>query len=274
MDESVSPENRHKVYELCKTLLTGIWTQTTESELIIKPNYDGFTNQLFYCFLPENQNQEKYNKVVVRSQENSEWQDCYNRTYLLTMGLLLSEKGLAPKILGVFDTGTITEFIDSRYFSGSDDHNPRMVALLAQRLAQFHASDIPVPKDSSHQFFDIVFDKWFDESRRQSLRDGLVYQEIQKHKYHTFLTLDLLSEMSWLKQTIIDLKSPVVFSHNDFNRKNILIRETNDKNSQNIEIFFIDFDFSSYSYRGFDMGIYISGWGQKDLQFGSGDFPT
>ncbi|CAG2170829.1 unnamed protein product [Oppiella nova] len=274
MDKVVSVGNRHKIYELCKTLLSGKWAQINESELIIKSNTDGFTNQLFYCFLPEKHNKTKYNKIVVRMQDANEYQEYFNPTHVLSMGLLLSAKGLAPKILGVFDSGIISEFIDGRYFSASDDHNPRAVELIAQNVAKLHSSEMPIPKDSTQQLMTNVFEVWFDEKLMKSIREGLVYDMIQKHKYETFLALDLLDEMSWLRQTIQELNSPVVFSHNDFNRKNILIRETNDKNSQNLDLFFIDFDFSSYAYRGIDLGYYFSSWGQKETQFGYGVFPT
>ncbi|CAG2184144.1 unnamed protein product, partial [Oppiella nova] len=34
------------------------------------------------------------------------------------------------------------------------------------------------------------------------------------------------------------------------------------------------FDFSSYAYRGIDLGYYFSSWGQKETQFGYGVFPA
>ncbi|CAG2106383.1 unnamed protein product [Medioppia subpectinata] len=197
------------------------------------------------------------------NQEKNEWSEYFNAHQVLAIGLITSHLGLAPKILGC------------RYFSGSDDRNPRAVALLAQRLARLHSTEMPVPKDKSHEFINNIFGiKWFDERQRQSLREGKTYQEIQKHRYETFETLDLLAEMSWLKNIVVDLKSPIVFSHNDFNRKNILMRETNDENSQQMDIYFIDFDFSTYNHRGIDFGHYFSSWGQNDAQFGLADYPT
>ena len=149
------------------------------------------------------------------------------------------------------------------------------MALLAQKLAKFHSLNIPIPKDSTKEAVD--FDKWFPETYRQSLLEGKVRQEIVTKNLTTFLTLNLLDEMPWIGERVLRVKSPVVFSHNDFNRTNILIRESNDNKSQNLEIFFIDFDYSNYSYRGYDLGKYFSTWAQEIPKYCAGpyvQFPT
>ncbi|CAG2108024.1 unnamed protein product, partial [Medioppia subpectinata] len=247
----------------------------SRQRLIKEAKVDGFINKIYYCFLPEDSNNINDNKVVFRCHDHNEWQAFINEKNVLTISLLLSAKGLAPKVLGVFDTGIILQFIDGRYFGASDDINPRAVSLLGQKLATLHSMEMPFIKDNSQNRLNgILGDNYFDHKLRQSFIDGLVYKEINKHHYKALQTLDLLAEMSWLKQMIVDLKSPIVFSHNDFNRKNILIRETNDENSQQMDIYFIDFDFSSYNYRGTDFGTYFSNWCHREIPFGFGAFPT
>ncbi|CAG2180116.1 unnamed protein product, partial [Oppiella nova] len=170
---------------------------------------------------------------------------------------------IAPKLLSVFNSGLISEYIDFRYLNTSDDHNPKTVALLAQKLAKFHSLNIPIPKTVL--------------KKPQSLLEGKVRQEIVAKNLTTFLTLNLLDEMPWIGERVLRVKSPVVFSHNDFNRTNILIRESNDNKSQNLEIFFIDFDYSNYNYRGYDLGKYFSTWAQEIPEYCAGpnvQFPT
>ncbi|CAG2111409.1 unnamed protein product, partial [Medioppia subpectinata] len=277
-----SADNMFKCYHNLKTRMQleykfGKWANVGEEDLIIRHNSDGFINKIYYCFLPEDSNYAKSNdnKVVLRCHDHNEWQAFISEKNVLTISLLLSAKGLAPKVLGVFDTGIILEFIDGRYFGASDDINPRAVLLLGKKLATLHSMEMPVIKDNSQNRLNgILGDNYFDHKLRQSFIDGLVYKEIHKHHYKALQTLDLLAEMSWLKKIIVDLKSPIVFSHNDFNRKNILIHETNDGNSQQMDIYLIDFDFSSYNYRGVDFGTYFSSWCQQEIPFGCGDFPT
>lgn len=71
-------------------------------------------NQLFYCFLPENIDS-KPNKVVMRFVEYERLKDYYDYTHVLAISLLLSEKGISPKILGTFQYGTIIEFVKVKF---------------------------------------------------------------------------------------------------------------------------------------------------------------
>lgn len=51
-------------------------------------------------------------------------------------------------------------------------------------------------------------------------------------------------------------KYPVVFSHNDMQEGNILIRQ----NSAKTELVVIDFEYCSYNYRGFDVANHFCEW--------------
>ena len=57
--------------------------------------------------------------------------------------------------------------------------------------------------------------------------------------------------MEWMRQYLEQLKSPVVFCHNDLQEGNILIREKAVSREEKLVI--IDFEYCSYNYRGFDL---------------------
>lgn len=59
------------------------------------------------------------------------------------------------------------------------------------------------------------------------------------------------TEMEWMRQYLEQLKSPVVFCHNDLQEGNILIREKAVSREEKLVI--IDFEYCSYNYRGFDL---------------------
>ena len=59
------------------------------------------------------------------------------------------------------------------------------------------------------------------------------------------------TEMEWMRQYLEQLKSPVVFCHNDLQEGNILIREKAASREEKLVI--IDFEYCSYNYRGFDV---------------------
>ena len=83
---------------------------------------------------------------------------------------------------------------------------------------------------------------------------------------------NIIEESNWLRKTMDNLCSPIVLSHNDLNRTNILIKETKDKSD--FEIYFIDFDWSCYHYRGIDFGQYFAFWGQIDYDWDNHAFPS
>ena len=68
-------------------------------------------NQVFYCFLPENI-VTKPNKVVVRIVDYEKLKEAYDYTSVLALSVVLSQKGISPKILGSFQYGTISEYIE------------------------------------------------------------------------------------------------------------------------------------------------------------------
>jgi len=61
--------------------------------------------------------------------------------------------------------------------------------------------------------------------------------------------MDFATEYEWLKEMLVSLSSPVVFCHNDLHEGNMLYN----KNGVDTEITLIDFDYSSYNYRGYDI---------------------
>ena len=144
--------------------------------------------------------------------------------------------------------------------------------LLAQKLAKFHSLEIPIPKDSVEQNNDLYFTKWFNEDLIKCFREGVIRHEIEKHKYTNLCKINLTDELQWVRKTMEQINSPIVFSHNDLNRRNILIKEDNE--SKETQIFFIDFDWTNYYYRGIDLGQYFALWGQKEVDFGYVDFPS
>jgi len=145
---------------------------------------------------------------------------------------------------------------------------------LAQKLAKFHSIKMPIPKDNSKTWLLGVSDNWFDSNLRKSLSEGVLYEAIRNQNRETLSRVDFETELQWTKKAILASYSPIVFTHCDFNRGNILIRDQKIEFNNNLDIFLIDFDFSSYNYRGIDFGRYFSSWGHKDPMFGFGEFPT
>ena len=159
-----------------------------------------------------------------------------------------------------------------RYFNADDDLNPIAVKLLAQKVAKMHSKYIPIARNGTQKTMKIVFEDWFDRKRIESYRQGVIQKEIEKQKCETLMEMDFVAEMAWVRKAVVHLKSPEVFSHNDLNRRNILVR--NGDNDHNLDVFIIDFDWSGYMYRGLDIGDYFINWCQTGTDFGANNFPT
>nr|XP_046913632.1 LOW QUALITY PROTEIN: probable ethanolamine kinase A [Dermatophagoides farinae] len=82
--------------------------------------------------------------------------------------------------------------------------------------------------------------------------------------------MDMESDREFLKKLINKVDSPLLFSHNDLNRQNRLVKF--DDNGQK-QIYFIDLDFTNYGWRGLDLGRYFSNYRHHDDMFGNEGFP-
>ena len=69
--------------------------------------------------------------------------------------------------------------------------------------------------------------------------------------------IDFESEIEYLVGLIAKVDPPVVFSHNDINTGNILVREESECSDP---VVLIDYEFSSYNYRGFDLANHFNEW--------------
>jgi len=72
------------------------------------------------------------------------------------------------------------------------------------------------------------------------------------------------SEVAQLKIRLDKLNSPIVFCHNDLIAGNMMF----DDDSQ--ELFFIDYEYGCYNYRGFDVGNHFCEW---TLDYSVQDYP-
>nr|XP_045015429.1 choline kinase alpha-like [Jaculus jaculus] len=76
---------------------------------------------------------------------------------------------------------------------------------------------------------------------------------------HKFLSYNLPVELDSLRSLLVSTLSPAVFCHNVCQEGNILLLE-GQENSQKQRLMLIDFEYSSYNYRGFDIGNHFCEW--------------
>lgn len=119
---------------------------------------------------------------------------------------------------------------------------------LGRVLARVHAMDVPIKKNGNWIFDN--FEKWYNEAYSRFDIDKLVLD----YDCHTLKKHNIRAELDWLFKTIIELDSPVTFTHIDFRGSNIMVTEPDDR------IILCDFEYSGYGYRGSDFGSIFAEW--------------
>lgn len=168
---------------------------------------------------------------------------------------VMAERGIGPQLLGVFPGGRLEQFIEnSDTLSAEDCQDSDLMSAFARKLAQFHATPVPVsktPKDIFAIVEPIFISKWDKYVAFVKTKELPAMPEMQQAA-ETVYGYDFLSMTAWLKQYLSAIKTRVVLSHNDMNKHNFLVRK--DVSDPDQKIVFLDFEFACSGHRGCDIG--------------------
>ena len=114
-----------------------------------------------------------------------------------------------------------------------------------------HSLEVPVSKEPTW-----LADTMRSYLHRLTINPEKVPQEEREHAA-ALANWDVRQEVDWLLGFLKTVDSPVVFSHNDINTGNILVRE--DPSSWD-PVVFIDYEFAAYNYRAFDIANHFNEW--------------
>ncbi|ORZ18809.1 kinase-like domain-containing protein [Absidia repens] len=166
--------------------------------------------------------------------------------------IILSQQGLAPPLYARFRNGLIYGFIEGRVSHVDDLGNPKMARWIAARLAQWHKVELPEPSDKTNdqkrnQKLWKTMRGWFNQVPAK-YNDPKTQATFEKH----FDMKHIKDEMDDLFEQLEKLDSPIVFSHNDLLYGNIIFNDDKE------EAYFIDYEYGSYAFRGFDIGNHFN----------------
>ncbi|CAM8966323.1 unnamed protein product [Rhodiola kirilowii] len=219
------------VINLCKDVFPK-WLNLDDSNFSVETIAGGITNLLLKVSVRE-ENGDSQCFTVRLFGPNTDY--VINRERELQAIKYLSAAGFGAKLLGVFGNGMVQSFINARTLTPPDMRDPKLAAEIAKQLNKFHQVEIPGSKEPQlwndmHKFFEKASALSFDDAEKQeNTRPFLSLKFIMKH-----------------------LNSPVVFAHNDLLCGNIMVNEAEEK------LYFIDFEYGSYNYRGFDIGNHFN----------------
>uniref|UniRef100_A0A8R1I1A3 Choline/ethanolamine kinase n=1 Tax=Caenorhabditis japonica TaxID=281687 RepID=A0A8R1I1A3_CAEJA len=166
---------------------------------------------------------------------------------------ILSERGLGPKLYGFFAGGRLEEFLPSETLDNDSVSLPENAEKIGAIFPKLHALDVPIPKKP--RAIEMIRE-FFAECRQFG---GSVFKlvpgsvQFNDSSIPAEVTVDQLEkELADFEKMCSIFDDSVVFCHNDLWSANILC--LNDSK----EIVFIDFEYSSYNWRSYDLSMHLS----------------
>ncbi|XP_054633708.1 choline/ethanolamine kinase [Dunckerocampus dactyliophorus] len=251
--EEVDRDTKERAFAWCRDFLAGAWKTVHLEDFQISIVSGGLSNLLYLCSLPENVNTvgEEPRQVLLRVY-GAILQGVDSLVLESVMFAILAERTLGPKLYGVFPQGRLEQYFPNTRMRTDQLSDPNISTEIATKMARFHKMVMPFNKEPTWLFATI--NKYMDQVLTLSFtRDAHV------KKYKKLMRLDLPAELKNLRALLAATPSPVVFCHNDVQEGNILILRKGDERSTD-KLMLIDFEYSSYNYRGFDFGNHFCEW--------------
>ncbi|XP_059565855.1 choline kinase alpha isoform X3 [Myotis daubentonii] len=253
-DEQPEPRTRRRAYLWCKEFLPGAWRGLREDQFHISIIRGGLSNMLFLCSLPDTVATvgDEPRKVLLRLYGAILKMGTEAMVLESVMFAILAERSLGPKLYGIFPQGRLEQFIPSRRLETEELSLPDISAEVAEKMATFHGMKMPFNKEPKWLFG--TMEKYLNQVLRIKFTEGAKVKQL-----HRFLSYNLPLELESLRSLLESTPSPVVFCHNDCQEGNILLLEGRE-NLENQKLMLIDFEYSSYNYRGFDIANHFCEW--------------
>ncbi|KAJ4958289.1 hypothetical protein NE237_025400 [Protea cynaroides] len=243
------PQMKPKIIGLCKDIFKN-WSHLDDSCFSVETVSGGITNLLLKVSVRED-NGHEVSLTVRLYGPNTEY--VIDRKRELQAIGYLSAAGFGARLLGVFGNGMVQSFINARTLSPSDMRKPKLAAEIARQLCKFH--QVQIPGSQEPQLWNDIF-KFLEQASVLNFDDS----EKQK-KYDTISFEKVKNAVVELKDLTDLLNAPVVFAHNDLLSGNLMHNEDEEK------LYFIDFEYGSYSYRGYDIGNHFNEYAGFDCDY-------
>ncbi|KAG0319589.1 Ethanolamine kinase [Podila horticola] len=210
-----------------EAVMTALFPEWDRKDISYVQFKDGITNKLICCTHNPTGTQ-----VLVRAYGKKSEVIIDRKQEIMNM-VILSKLGLSPPLFGKFRNGLAYGCVPGKVFQVSDMRDPHKMHLVAKKAAIWHGT---VPETYSKPEVQDVFAKNFSMEK-------------------------LHAELAMLEEHLIGLNSPVVFCHNDLLYGNLIYNEAKD------DAFFIDYEYGSYSFRGFDLGNHFNEWAGFECEY-------
>ncbi|CAG9791938.1 unnamed protein product [Diatraea saccharalis] len=232
------------IYDGIQKLLKVIRPNWPTENLKFKLFTDGITNKLVACQLQNELN--NTNIVLVRLYGNKT-DLLIDRNAELRNIKILNKIGLAPEVYGIFENGLAYQYFPGVTLDIDSVLSNKIWPRIAQKMAKMHkvklGNDIkeePMVWDKIEQFLGLLPEPFTDDNKRTRFVNS----------FGSVTRLRIESER--LKTYLIKTASPIVFAHNDLLLGNVIY------NKEDGTVAFIDFEYATYNYQGFDIANHFN----------------
>ncbi|XP_034372242.1 choline/ethanolamine kinase isoform X4 [Arvicanthis niloticus] len=245
---SLSRDAQRRAYQWCREYLGGAWRRARPEELSVCPVSGGLSNLLFRCSLPNHvPNVGGEPREVLLRVYGAILQGVDSLVLESVMFAILAERSLGPQLYGVFPEGRLEQYLPSRPLKTQELRDPVLSGAIATKMARFHGMEMPFTKEP----------RWLFGTMERYLKQIQDLPSTSLPQINLLEMYSLKDEMNNLRKLLDATPSPVVFCHNDIQEGNILL--LSEPNSDD-NLMLVDFEYSSYNYRGFDIGNHFCEW--------------
>ncbi|KAI9919157.1 hypothetical protein PsorP6_011290 [Peronosclerospora sorghi] len=212
------------------------WSDVEPDAVDVEHVGGAMTNLIFAVHKPDGQHADVLVRVYGEGTESF-----FSREEETRLFQLLSEKKIGVELLGQFANGRAEKLIRGMTYTSKRMREPAESRNIAKQLRVFHELDLDIDRkptyiSSIRKLLDVARVKCVDE------------------KFTGIMDLTQLAEdIDELEKLLDDVPSPIVLSHNDLQYGNIMKNEAGD-------VVLIDFEYTSYNPRGYDVGNHFCEW--------------
>ncbi|XP_047285056.1 ethanolamine kinase 1 isoform X3 [Homo sapiens] len=218
LNVTVQDQEEHRCREGALSLLQHLRPHWDPQEVTLQLFTDGITNKLIGCYVGNTME----DVVLVRIYGNKT-ELLVDRDEEVKSFRVLQAHGCAPQLYCTFNNGLCYEFIQGEALDPKHVCNPAIFRLIARQLAKIHAIH-------AHNGWIPKSNLWLKMGKYFSLiPTGFADEDINKRFLSDIPSSQILQEeMTWMKEILSNLGSPVVLCHNDLLCKNIIYNEKQD----------------------------------------------
>ncbi|XP_042760745.1 choline kinase alpha isoform X6 [Panthera leo] len=247
-DEQPEPRTRRRAYLWCKEFLPGAWRGLREDQFhisVIRPSRRPAVERI-----PVPGEDRSPPSRTIPLNHHQARGGLSNMLFQCSLPDTVATIGDEPRKVLLRLYGAILKM--SRRLDTEELSLPDISAEIAEKMATFHGMKMPFNKEPKWLFG--TMEKYLNQVLRVKFAG-----EPRVKQLHRLLRHNLPLELENLRSLLESTPSPVVFCHNDCQEGNILMLEGRE-NSEKQKLMLIDFEYSSYNYRGFDIGNHFCEW--------------